>query len=225
MINIDDIVRIQKIGVGDILGSYTNDNIILFDNSNDLYAGYGKILSVEERNNFIIATAENCLYDFYYDKEHDDIMPVKDLTKLLRKFGFVKEVEVKIDRYNTFSVWANLKTGAIVVVDPENDEDEKNYYRISVTITTENALPYDYEDMLGFESGTEFVQTFELMKNKTGAPLQSILNVSNNSTDWHGEVLDLSTHADPLRVNFSSIEKRIDMCKHDLRKLFNIGNR
>lgn len=91
-------------------------------------------------------------------------MPVKDLTKLLRKFGFVKEVEVKIDRYNTFSVWANLKTGAIVVVDPENDEDEKNYYRISVTITTENALPYDYEDMLGFEFGTEFVQTFELMK-------------------------------------------------------------
>lgn len=218
-----DIVRIYKSQRDGSPISYTpTGKVILFQNKEKLRYGYGKIISIEKvKKNVIIVTAENCIYDFYYGYSNDEVIPLDELNKVLESLGFSQEYSTPINDNNTFYVWANLETGAIITIETWNKENEKTYNTVDVYIPS--SIPFNARyDVLGIHMWTYNICEFNAVFSRSKFPLHDILKLCNNSKNWGGQTPNLWHYGDGPDFDHIKVMQRIYDFKHDLPKLFNM---
>lgn len=203
--------------------SYTPEGkVVLIKNQKELHNGYAKVTSFVDKGNYILATMENVLYDFYYGYENDEVIPYEEFKEVLKNLGFTQEYTEDIDENNVFDVWADLNTGNLVTIETWNKDGKKSYNSVKVYIPTGNTLALGYHNIDGFSHGGYNVCCFNLVNNKMDFPLRNILSYSSNSKNWNGDHPSLWHYGEGFDLNYAKVLSKIYLFKDDIATLFNM---
>lgn len=222
-IHVNDIVRIRKSKKDNTLISRDSmGKIILIKNQSEIKVGFGKVVSVVEKEKYYIATLEQVPYDIYYGYDKDETIPYDELKEVLKILGFTQELTLPIKENNFFDVWANLETGDLITIETWNYNGKNTYNTINLYIPTGNSLAFSLWKDMGFSSGSYDVCCFNAIWCKDETPLHTLLKYSSKNKNWNGEPPELWHYGDGHNLDFAEILKRIYKCKDDIGSLFNM---
>ena len=222
-ISAGEIVRIYKSKRdGKLIAYAPTGKVILIKNRENLKIGFGKIVSIAEKEKYYVATLEQIPYDIYYGYEDNETIPYSELKEVLITLNFTQQLTLPIDANNFFEVWANLSTGDLITIETWNYYDEKTYNSINLYVPTGNLLAFSVRENSGFSHGGHNFCCFNVINCEYDTPLHTLLRYSSKSKDWNGAHPALWHYGDGHDLNYAEILRRIYDCKDDIGNLFNM---
>lgn len=161
--------------------AYTDTGKVILLNGDNIKEGYVELLTIEERDNCIIADAKNVIYDTYSNIDYKTFLQVLPVCnfKIGYDIRFTKSdndcesvgIEHQIFAYN-------METGIIIVA--ETFDECKVFNAINVYIPNVNGLVLSSNRMKGFISGSFDMAEFNIA-NTSVMTLRKLLNFAEHN--------------------------------------------
>ena len=225
-ISADNVYRIRRSKKNGKLISYNEyGKVIIIKNWKSLHVGYGKVVSFENRENYILATMKNVSYDFYmeYNEKTGELeaVPYEELTRILQELGFAHEYKEDIDKDNIFDVWANLDSGVLITIETWNQDGERGYNSVNCYVPV-NGL-FTMRESTGISSGSSFLSRFNIVHNTRDFPSHECLAFNNGSMKWGGNHPNLWHYGEGHDINYAKALAKIRKFKDaDIGERFNM---
>ena len=226
-ISTDNVYRIRRSKKNGKLISYNEyGKVIIIKNWKSLHAGYGKVVSFENRENYILAAMKNVPYDFYeeYNEKTGEVEAVsyEELTRILQELGFAHEYKEDIDKDNIFDVWANLNSGVLITIETWNQDGERGYNSVKCYVPV-SGCGFGMRNSYGFSSGTSYLSCFNIVHSTRDFPLRDCLAFNNGSMNWAGSHPSLWQYGERDDINYAKALAKIRKFKDaDIGERFNM---
>ena len=227
-ISTDNVYRIRRSKKnGKLISHNEYGKVIIIKNWKSLHAGYGKVVSFENRENCILATMKNVSYDFFmeYNEKTGEVeaVPYEELTRILQELGFAHEYKEDIDKDNIFDVWANLNSGVLITIETWNKDGERGYKSVKCYVPMNGTFTMPMCKSTGFSNSNSYLSCFNIVHNTRDFPLRELLAFNNGSMDWRGSHPALCHYGEGHDINYAKALAKIRKFKDaDIGERFNM---